>query len=110
MPITMKGAPMSAWSHEPLPRFNKFSADGGGGSSWPVWDGTLGTFCPSQATVNRRFADELRDLGRYGVSSKATISHPRWQTAIEKQMSMRRIPKRMRKSVAGDDLGPAFML
>ena len=110
MPITMKGSPMSSpWSSEPLPRFNKFSPDGGGGSAWPVSDGTLGSFIGSTWTVQERFASSLRDLGLYGVSSKSDMGHPAWKAAVEKTYPLVRSPKRLRRGIAGDELGPAFM-
>jgi len=119
MPVSMKGTPFASsatvrwrpggFDHTPLPPYNKFSADGGGGSSWPVIDGTLGTFCPAQSVVNERFGAQLRDLGKYGVSSKVTAKAPPWKTAIQAQ-TRRLPPKRNRPGIAGDDLGPAFVL
>ena len=115
----MKGLPFASsatvrwtpggWHNTPMPPFNKFSADGGGGSAWEVTDGTLGTFCPAQTVVNERFGAGLRDLGKYGVGSKATAKAPPWKQAVEKQPTMRRTPKRMRQGIAGDDLGPTFV-
>ena len=78
----MKFAP-GTWHNDPLPRYNKFSPDGGGGSGG--WDGTLGTFI-CQTVVNDNFAHSLRDLGQYGVSTKSVIGHPAWKTAVEKTM------------------------
>ena len=97
------------FDHTPMPPFNKFSADGGGGSAWTVTDGTLGTFCPSQWTVNDRFGSSLRDLGKYGVSSAVTAKSPAWKTAIERQATMRRTPKRSRLGISGMELGPTFV-
>ena len=103
----MKFAP-GTWHNDPLPRYNKFSPDGGGGSAWPVWDGTLGTFI-CQTVVNDNFAHSLRDLGQYGVSTKSVIGQPAWKTAVEKTMPLRRVPRRMRLGVSGDELGPTFI-
>ena len=119
MPPTMKGTPFASsatvrWTpggfdHTPMPPFNKFSADGGGGSAWTVTDGTLGTFCPAQSVVNERFGSSLRDLGKYGVGSKVTAKAPAWKTAVERQPTMRRQPKRSRMGIGGGDLGPTFV-
>lgn len=119
MPVTMKGSPMpvesaspahsrfsSPWSNDPLPRFNKFSSSPS--SAWEVRDGTLGTFM-GPTTVNDKFSESLRDLGRYGVSSKSDGLHPPWKATNEQLPAIWRTPKRMRTSIAGEDLGPAFM-
>ena len=95
------------WNGEPLPRFNKFSEDGGGGSSWPIWDGTLGTFC-NQTVANKDFRNSLRGGGEYGTSNQPTKKIP-WKTAIENHWPMYREPKRKRRGLAGDELGPAIM-
>ena len=102
MPMTMKGAPLPSWRNEPLPRYNKFSADGGGGSAWPVWDGTLGSFCGSQDVVNDKFFESLR-------IHKQISNNAAWKTYIERHPTFRRIPKRMRPGISGDDLGPTHV-
>ena len=119
MPPTMKGTPFASsatarWTpggfdHTPMPPFNKFSADGGGGSAWTVSDGTLGTFCPHQSVVNDRWFSSMRDLGKYGVGSKPTAKNPSWKTAVEKTMPLQRVPKRSRLGISGMELGPTFV-
>ena len=39
----------------------------------------------------------------------ATVAHPAWKTAVEKTMPLRRVPRRMRLGVSGDELGPTFI-
>ena len=108
MPITMKGSPISgSWNNTPLERFNRFHASPV--SAWEVTDGTLGTFM-GQSVVNDRFANELRDLGRYGVTTIGDGKQPAWKTAPSQNQPLFRTPKRMRLGIAGDELGPAFML
>lgn len=111
MPITMKGSPMAgSWNNTPLERFNRFSSSPI--SAWEVTDGTLGTFM-GQTVVNHRFANALRDLGEYGVGSKSDDPrnlNPAWKTAPMQEQELFRTPKRMRRGIAGDELGPAFML
>ena len=111
MPITMKGSPVAgSWNNTPLDRFNKFSSSPV--SAWEVTDGTLGTFM-GQTVVNSKFANELRDLGQYGVGSKSDDPrnlNPAWKTAPSQEQELFRTPKRMRRGIAGDELGPAFML
>ena len=107
MPVTMKGSPMAgSWNNTPLDRFNRFSA--APVSAWEVGDGTLGTFM-GQTVVNAKFASELRDLGTYGVSSPSDMKHPAWKTAPNQEQALFRTPKRMRRGIAGDELGPGFM-
>ena len=57
------------WNGEPLPRFNKFSEDGGGGSSWPIWDGTLGTFC-NQTVANNGCVNQQRVGSQWRLNSR----------------------------------------
>ena len=111
MPITMKGSPVAgSWNNTPLERFNRFSASPV--SAWEVTDGTLGTFM-GQTVVNDKFAAELRDLGTYGVGGKNDDPrnlNPTWKTSPNQDQALFRTPKRMRRGIAGDELGPAFML
>ena len=96
---------------EPLRPYNKFTAGGGKlgvDTAWVVGDGTLGTFM-SQGVVNRRFHENMRDLGAYGVSSKVDGSHPAWKYVPNAAPTIYRTPKRMRRGIAGEELGPTFV-
>ena len=89
----MKFAP-GTWHNDPLPRYNKFSPDGGGGSAWRLLGRHAGDLHLPDRCPTTTSAHSLRDLGQYGVSTKSVIGHPAWKTAVEKTMPLRRVPEK----------------